>query len=257
MTWPSEPADYLSLDAEQQADLLLAGLATCGENERGRNFILFSLGEWFSDLTSGVGNPSTFPDLQAQRDEAIDALDDAYALLESRGLIRPDPSAGSTFCKLTRAGQAEAASAELPDAARVAFARRALEGIEVHKALSNRQVDAHFRGGKFETALRDGSTFLEGAIRTLSDLDPKLVGVKLASTAFAPAGPLADPNAPVAEQVGVQNLYVGFFGAIRNKIAHRDFKLASDKKAFESFMLLDYLTEVLAEAATRSGKPLS
>jgi hypothetical protein len=57
--------------------------------------------------------------------------------------------------------------------------------------------------------------------------------------------------------VGLQNLYLGFFGAVRNRLAHQDFRYASYKEAFQSLMLLDYLTENLDEAAARLGKQLA
>ncbi len=251
MAWPGCPTDFLNLDPEQQADLLLAGLLYCDEGERGRNFILSRLAEWFSDLTSGMGAPATFPALQTQRQRARDSLEEAYALLESRALIRPDPGSGKTFCQVTAAGRAQVAAAHLPDAARVAFARRALDGIALHPALCNRHVDTHFLQGKFETALRDGSVFLEDAIRILSELDVRLVGAKLASKAFSTESKLADPNITAGEQVAVQSLYSGYFGRIRNQVAHRDFRYSSDIEAFQALMLLDYLTQNLAAAASR------
>lgn len=256
MAWPSRPTDFLILDPEQQADLLLAGLLNCRENERGRNFILFRLNEWFSDLTSGMGAPATFPKLQAQRQQAMDALEDAYALLESRALIRSDPRSGKSFCQITAVGKAQIDAAHLPDAARVTFARRALDGLMLHPALCNRHVDTHFLQGKFETALRDGSTFLEDWIRTLSGLYVKLVGVKLASKAFSTASRLTDPNISAGEQVAAQHLYMGYFGGIRNQVAHRDFRYSSDNEAFQALMLLDYLTQKLEKAADRLDSPL-
>lgn len=57
--------------------------------------------------------------------------------------------------------------------------------------------------------------------------------------------------------MGLQNLYLGFFGAVRNQLPHQDFRYASDKEAFQSLMLLDYLTEKLDEAAARLGKQLA
>lgn len=258
MQWPADPADFLALDPEQQADLLLAGLLTSQEGERGRNFIVNRCHEWFYDLTSGVGDPREFPRLKQQRNEAMASLADAYALLESRALIRPDPGSGKTFCQVTAIGRAQVERNQLPDAARVTFARQALAEITLHPALCNRHVDAHFLQGKFETALRDGAVFLEDAIRKLSSEDPKLVGVKLASKAFAAdTGKLADPSASPGERTGLQQLYMGFFGAIRNQVGHKDFKYDSDKEAFQALMLLDYLIDKLNSAAQRLGSRLS
>jgi uncharacterized protein (TIGR02391 family) len=256
MAWPSRPEDFLVLDPEQQADLLLSGLSKCKENERGSNFIHFRLNEWFSDLTSGVGAPSTFSKLQVQREQAMEALDEAYALLGSRGLIRSDPRWGNSFCQVTAAGKAQVDAGHLPDAGRVTFAGRALAGLTLHPALCKRHVDTHFLQGKFETALRDGSTFLEDSIRTLGGLDVKLVGVKLASMAFSTGSRLTDPNIGVGEQVAAQHLYMGYFGAVRNRVAHRDFRYPSDKEAFQALMLLDYLTQSLDAAARRLGAQL-
>ena len=134
------------------------------------------------------------------------------------------------------------------------FARRALEGIELHVALQNRQVDAHFQQGKFETALRDGSTFLEDAVRSLAGLPSNLVGVKVMTTAFGAGGALWDSNMAGGEADGLRNLFAGFVGVIRNQLAHRDSKMPSHKEAFQALMLLDYLTEKLDEAAKRLGK---
>ncbi|HET7484311.1 MAG TPA: hypothetical protein VFJ64_02935 [Solirubrobacterales bacterium] len=197
MSLPDDPAEFLNLDAEQRADLLLSGLADCAENECGRNFLLFQLQAWFPEIGHGIGMGVTVTtaNQRPNRNAVEDALEDAYARLESQGLIRPNPRAGGTFCKLTPEGEAHVRAAQQPDAARIAFAHKALSGIILHPALEKRQVGSHFRQGKFETALRDGSTFLEDSIRRVSELDSRLVGVNLASKAFAPTGPLG-PQLP-------------------------------------------------------------
>lgn len=194
------------------------------------------------------------PARQAQRHSATEALEEAYALLMSKGLIRPNPRAGRTFCELTQAGRNAVEVAALPDGARIAFARDALSGLTLHPALCNRQVDTHFLQGKFETALRDGSVFLEDAIRNLSG-EPG-VGVKLVSKAFSATGKLTDPALSGGEQAALQNLFVGFFGLIRNQVAHNDFRYESDKEAFQALMLLDHLVEKVGATAERLGAPL-
>ncbi len=252
-----DPAEFLGLDAEQQADLLLAGLGNCRENECGRNFLIFQLHEWFPEGIYGSVVRQSGARASVRREDAEDALDDAYARLERQGFIRANPRAGTTFCKLTDEGRAHLEAPMQPDAARVAFAHRVLEAIVLHPALESRQVGAHFRQGKFETALRDGSTFLEDSIRNLSSLDPRLVGVGLASKAFAQSGPLADPSLQASEQSGLQQLYVGYFGMVRNRVSHRDFKYAEPKEAFQALMQLDYLTEKLSLVAQKHGKQLT
>lgn len=257
MTLPVDPAEFLDLDTGQQADLLLAGLADCRENECGRNFLLFQLQAWYPEIGYAIGTTATNAGLPPPRNEVEDALDDAYARLENRGLIRQNPRAGTTFCKLTAEGHAHLIAARQPDAARISFAHKVLEAINLHPALEKRQVGSHFRQGKFETALRDGSTFLEDSIRSVSGLDSRLVGVNLASKAFAPTGPLADPGSQPAEQTGLQQQYIGFFGTIRNAVSHRDFRYPEPKEAFQALMQLDYLSEKLSTAADRLGTPIA
>ncbi|HEX4730515.1 MAG TPA: TIGR02391 family protein [Solirubrobacterales bacterium] len=256
MTWPTDVDDFLALDAQQQRGLVLAGLAICPEGERGENFILHRQGEWFADLAGFGPLPADVPARQEKRHAAEAALREAYSGLMSEGLIRPDPRSGRTFCQVTAAGQAALAEAALPDGGRVTFARKALSGIDLHPALRKRQVDSHFTQGKYETALRDGSVFLEDSIRNLCGLPANLVGVKLASKAFSTSGKLIDPGQTPGEQAGLQALYQGFFGFIRNQVAHQDFRYDSNKEAFQALMLLDYLVERLAEAADRLSMQL-
>jgi hypothetical protein len=79
------------------------------------------------------------------------------------------------------------------------------------------------------------------------------VGVKLSSKAFAPQGPLANPARLAPEQTGVQNLFMGYFGSIRNVVSHQNFRYESNKMALQHLMLLDQLVEEVADAASRIG----
>jgi hypothetical protein len=255
MGLPDSPEDFLNLDAEQQADVLLEGLAEAGDGQRGTNLISSQLAFWFHDLTSGLGAPRTFGALQTKRKEADDRLRDAYALLEARAYIRADPRQRA-FCEVTPAGKQHLEAVSLPDGARVSFARRALAAFDLHDGLQRQEVESHFLQGKFETAIRDGSVYAEATIRTVGGLPANLVGVKLASKAFDPSGPLADPNRLAAEQVGIQHLFMGYAAAIRNPVGHQAFRYETNKKAFHHLMLLDQLTEEVADAAARLGVAL-
>lgn len=255
MIFPKDPDDFLNLDPEQQADMLLTALDAAAENARGTNLILWQLESWFRDLTSGRGDLRTFSVLQVKRGEADARLRDAYQLLGARALIRPLPRQPA-FCELTPAGRAHVESLVLPDSGRVTFARRALDAIDLHDALKAQEVDSHFLQGQFETALRDGSVYLEDAVRVVSNPGTSLSGVKLVSKAFAPGGPLADPARSPAEQTGIQQLFTGYVGAIRNLLGHQAFRYRSNKKALEHLMLLDLLIEEVADAAARLGTSL-
>ena len=168
------------------------------------------------------------PAQPAREGDAPAALEDAYGLLESRALIVPDPKSGRTFCRVSRAGRQHLAAA-MPDGKRVSFAARALDGLTLHPALQRRHIDTHFLQGKYETALRDGATFVEDAIRQLGGYSSGDIGVNLVSKALARQGPLTDPAEHPGQQTGLQRLFEGFFGSVRNLIAHTGYRYDDGK----------------------------
>ena len=105
MSLPSDPAEFLALDSRQRANLLLAGLADCPENACGRNFLLFQLQAWFPEFVAAPGILQGGGDPSVRRMDIEHALEDAYARLQRDGLIRPNPRAGNTFCKVNRRGE--------------------------------------------------------------------------------------------------------------------------------------------------------
>jgi uncharacterized protein (TIGR02391 family) len=247
------------MDREQRADWLLAELAAAPPNEQGENLILFRVQEWFPELRGfgplPAGNAAV-NQMKADNKRVEEFLRDAYQALMTRGHIVPDPTGGKTFCRVTEAGHEHLKALQAPDADRISFARLALK-VDLHPALQNRYVDDHFRQGKFETAIRDGATFLEDAIRTLANLPSSTLGVTLASQAFGKQGALTDPSMHPGEQQGLQRMFEGFFGAVRNRVAHKDFRYKDPKEALQVLMYLDMLTTKLAAAAHRTGQQLT
>jgi hypothetical protein len=81
----------------------------------------------------------------------------------------------------------------------------------------------------------------------------------LAQQAFAKAGngPLTDPNEHPGQSTGLQNLFMGFFGAVRNLIAHTGHRYTDPREAFQLLMLVDLLTYKLDDAAQRIGLTLT
>lgn len=257
---PSIIDEILALDDDALALWLLGELDKAPPIEKGENYIGERLAEWFPgskaigaikqlDQTGLALASSTKPDLVERR------LKEAYSSLMSRNWIRPDTGSGKRFCELTAQGQAQVAVAPGHDQKRMGFVAKVLT-IDLHPALQARHIDSHFRQGRFETALRDSSAFLEDTIRNLSGLPSNTVGVKLAEQAFAASGPLTDPNEHSGQAAGLQRLFMGFFGAVRNRVAHTQFRYADPTEAFQLLMLVDFLTGKLAEAASRQGKKL-
>jgi Protein of unknown function (Hypoth_ymh) len=152
----------------------------------------------------------------------------------SSNWIRGDSGSGGSFCEITEEGERKLAAASGNDPDRVAFAARALT-VDLHQALRNRHVDSHFRNGRFETALRDSSAFIEAEILRLSGLPAGTIGVQLAEQAFAASkGKLADPGVQPGQATGLQRLFMGYFGAVRNLMAHTEFRYADPKEAFRA-----------------------
>lgn len=257
----ADVAELLALDGDALALWLLERLDGAPPGEREESYIGERLAEWLPE-SRALGAVKQLDQFGLPKPESVEAdrveraLRDAYSLLMSRGLIRPDPTAGKTFCVLTETGNRQLADAPGHDRARVAFAAKALT-IELHPALKPRNIDSHFRQGRFETALREGATFLEDAIRVLANLPQNTVGVKLASSAFAvPNGKLTDPGELPAQAAGLQQLFMGFFGAVRNLVSHTGFRYADPMEAFDLLMLVDLLTRKLGAVADRLGKTL-
>jgi uncharacterized protein (TIGR02391 family) len=249
--------EILALDDDALALWLLGKLDVAPPNEKGEGFISERLAEWFpSERAIGAFQQvsATGIPLPRRSDEVERRLLDAYSVLMTRGWIRPDGKSGSTFCEITGQGKRSLAVVPGHDHARVAFAAKALT-FELHPALQARHVDAHFRQGRFETALRDSSAFLEDAIKTLSGITK--IGVQLVEEAFATGGPLADPKEHSGQATGLQRLFMGFFGAVRNRLAHTQFRFSEPKEAFQLLMLVDYLTGKLDEAYQRHGQTLT
>lgn len=252
------------LDDDGLALWLLRELDIASPGQKGESFIHERLAEWFP-AAKAIGamqqlNQFGLPTGDSVRPGLVERrLKEAYSLLMSRNWIRPDSSSGNTFCELTAAGKRQLAVAPGSDQDRMGFAAKALSIGDLHPALQARFVDLNFRQGRYESALRDCAAFLEDSIRTLSGLSTGLVGVNLAESAFAraPGGPLTDPAEHPGEASGWQRLFMGFFGAIRNLVAHTEFRYEDPREAFQILMLVELLTGKLEAAASRAGQTLS
>jgi len=67
---------------------------------------------------------------------------------------------------------------------------------------------------------------------------------------------LTDPAEHPGQQTGLQRLFEGFFGSVRNLIAHTGYRYDDGKEAFQLLMLLDLLVGSLDAAAKRLGTTL-
>jgi hypothetical protein len=168
-TEPPVVEEILRLDVDGCANWLLRQLDEAPPGETGENFISERVAEWFPGAKA-IGakrqlDQTGIPTAASTRPTLVERhLRDAYHTLVSRGFIRPDPGSGKTFCEITGAGRQQLTTAPGVDQERMGFAAKAMT-FELHPALQARSIDTNFRQGRFETALRDSSAFLEDAIR--------------------------------------------------------------------------------------------
>jgi hypothetical protein len=91
--------------------------------------------------------------------------------------------------------------------------------IALHRRLRDAGVEATFRAGDTDSAIRDAFAALEDAVRTLSGYGSGDYGVTMMSKAFAkngPLGALVDPQ----QQTGMQRMFEGAFAVLRNPAGH-------------------------------------
>ncbi len=104
---------------------------------------------------------------------------------------------------------------------------------------------------RFDTVLREASTVLEDRIREVSGLAQNLIGLDLVSRALASnTGELIISDEP-SEQEGGHALFRGFFGLVRNTVAHNIVPAYTKERAAQVLALADYLLFLLSRARRR------
>lgn len=174
--------------------------------------------------------------------EAKRALGEAWAWLESRGLVALDPEQTSAHsCFITRLGEQALADgiADIDAGARL--------GMQLHPKLA-RIVERQFLMGERELAVFAAMKSVEVRVRESARLGAELVGTSLMQEAFKPGGPLVDPSAEVGEQVGRMELFKGAMGTFKNPSSHRPVDYDDPVEAAEIVLFADLLHRILDRA---------
>jgi uncharacterized protein (TIGR02391 family) len=190
---------------------------------------------------------------QQQRQALKTMLGRAWDLLLREDYLAPDPSQGhnSKFCVVTERGR-DLLSRPRPQALDWARAVAALNH-PLHERLQNAGVDAMFRSGQLDTAIRDAFRDVEHVVREMSQLQHLKSPVPLMEQAFmANTGPLADRQAPTPEQHARQRLFMGAFGRYRNAPNHT-YVSYDPGEAVEIVLLASLLLRELDEVGRRVG----
>lgn len=133
-------------------------------------------------------------------------------------------------------------------------ARRRL-GVDLHEELADRLRDV-VAVGAFEQAALLALRAIEARVRALTDAPRNkrgdlLSGTALMQHAFGDGGPLVDPDAEPGERVGTMSLFVGAFGAVRNRLVHTEVEWSDSVEAAEYVLFADLLMRLLDRAAER------
>ncbi|MER6085253.1 TIGR02391 family protein [Streptomyces sp. NPDC001833] len=174
-------------------------------------------------------------------------LADAWAWLESHGLIGPHPSnTASNWQRVTDAGREVATDPR--GQAKLSAADRLAGSLDPSLEEKVRPI---FNLGDYETACFAAMKAVEVEVRAASGLDSSLIGVDLMRQAFKPGGPLADPGAHGGEVVALMELFAGSIGAFKNPASHRTVHFDDPIEAAEVVQLADLLLRLLRRAQQR------
>jgi uncharacterized protein (TIGR02391 family) len=102
--------------------------------------------------------------------------------------------------------------------------------------------------GEFEAAAFVAMREVEVAVREHAGLPTTTIGSDLMNKAFAEAGPLTDPEAPKAEQEGLQALYRGAISVFKNPASHRRVSYDDPVEAAEVVLFADLLLRMIDQA---------
>jgi uncharacterized protein (TIGR02391 family) len=182
-------------------------------------------------------------------DFLLGRLADAWAWLESRGLIGPESkSTTSSWQRVTTEGHElakdEAALTKLWAAERLAG--RLDPALERARAV--------FDLGDYETACFAAMKAVEVEVRRAAGMTSDVLGIDLMRQAFRPgAGPLADAAAHKGEQVALMELFAGAMGAFKNPSSHRTVHFDDPVEATEVVQLANLLLRLLRRAESRTA----
>jgi uncharacterized protein (TIGR02391 family) len=173
------------------------------------------------------------------------ALAEAFAWLEGRGLVAPDPTTSSADAVfVTRTGRLVAK--EGPDA--FYATERLQRGL--HPAIEAK-ARPQFLIGEYEQGVFVAMKVVEVRVRKMCGLGDEVVGVDLMNKAWGRAGILTDPGAVAGEQEGTRALFAGAYAVFRNPSGHREVDFDDVVEAAEMVQTASLLMRILDRTARR------
>jgi uncharacterized protein (TIGR02391 family) len=190
-------------------------------------------------LSSLIGPP---PYPQREEPEIAQAYTEAWAWLESQGLLVPSPHPmNPNFRVVSRRAKR---FSELQDFVPYEIARR-LDRDMLNPRIRE-EVWAAFIRGHFDVAAGVAMKAVEVAVRDACGYGDEVYGQTLIGRAFHPdSGPLTNVESVDSERKAMRDLFLGAIGTHKNAHSHRKVNLDNAAEVVEVVMLANHLLRVV------------
>ena len=218
----------LALEPEELAGVIMEYLNGLPAPEQGQlNRYNFSL-------------PHTVQEYPRDQQPALScALMEAWVWLEREGLLIPKPGHQGEWVIISRRGRTLRTRQEVN---KYRLGNR-LPREQLHPRIAQK-VWASFLRGDYDTAVFQAFKEVEVRVREAAGYPDTEFGKNLMRKAFGAGGPLADAEAPGAEQQAVSDLFAGAIGCYKNPNSHRNVTIEAGEAA-EMIVMASHLLGII------------